>query len=415
MAIRIDAAIVTSSTFTPEKNPDNRVKGLGSWLRSIPTAIASSFGSKNVQQVIDPQEVNNRVTQAAQVSIPSPTATPPLSDSSSSSSSSRTPSPINAAVSASPNVSGVREKLFLSKIADLREGDILTFVKPYEENGIVVNGIKVRNSMSTQTHGHNNTTHVAVCTGPGPDGRPLIAHLTGHGIMGFVEEPLEDMMKRDGGDRAFHAFRPKDSKLASHIAVRARDPHNESIRWHIPKAVVSLGKVGGLNSNRAQRTEEKPLSQNSFCSKFAIEVIKGAEVRTHVDDASKLNIRSDSSPADLEGALHDIDLYQPMTYPGSNIYTRTMGCINEQLQRIEKKNPEKFKKCIDAIQKIWESDNFLELNEYAQVKKMLKALLPILNETKLGIADVTIGSKSYRTVLAFAKSNGIFLEDIQNG
>jgi hypothetical protein len=323
----------------------------------------------------------------------------------------------------------------LQDIKALKAGDVLLFRSPFTNlkptsisDEVVVGVIKLSGSLFSRVkHGHYDTTHAAICIGHLRfSGIPVIAHITGHEFMSYRQETLKDMLDRDGGDRAFLVYRPTSVAQAESITELAANAP-DTIKWKISAAAMIYLKSAKLAPDREQDEAQKEFSEQSFCSKFVVEVIKNSEKLLARPANENINMRSDSTPKAIEGTLYDNPHFRLLLYPGNNLYQGIKGVVETELTRLDHKSilvgksyiKDKFsEKKSHAAQR---SMMILEKNfadeEVSDLEKsilLLQCVLPILNSSETGFSEKSLGTESYANIMAYARARGIFDRDIKN-
>lgn len=305
-------------------------------------------------------------------------------------------------------------------LSDLRPGDILIF-RPPDELSMIQKMITNVQSIITKTQGNYDSTHVAICVGIEND-KPIIAHLTGHDVMGYKKEPLENMLVRDGGDRAFFAFRPKDHTVADKLAQVAAADTNKDIKWKVGAAASILTWFSDLDRDR-KITVKKEFDKDSFCSKFVIQALKVATepfqsgLLKDVSDKYYPHIRSTSSPKVLEDYLNRDENYTKILYMGKKSpYEVLKQAITTELKTLMHEDDTKSQMKYDLLQKnFYDLTARLDVNnsydDYQKTTILLHNILPILQiPTNMDIRE----PESYRKVIEAARRIGILESDIKN-
>ena len=316
-------------------------------------------------------------------------------------------------------IRGLKSPEYMAQINELNAGDIIIFRAPKRPN-IVGYGIMFMQSLIGQTHGHYDSTHAGICTGKNEQGEPIIAHLTGHQIMAYKQEPLVDVINRDGGDRAFIVYRPTNETAAAAISqVAADESTNSTIKWSRITALGAFAHSAALDACR--QLSEKKFSKNSICSKFVIQAIKIAtqpSMTTPHDVSLNYypNIRSSSTPKTLEANLFNNPNYRMLVHPGkTNPYSLIKGEIQTQLERISKRtdaaSKAKYVGMLTEFERITTKlDDNDQLNDLQRAIRLLNELSPALRKnTGYNLRE----AESYRAVISKARSIGIFERDIQ--
>ncbi len=306
---------------------------------------------------------------------------------------------------------------YIERYDDLKPGDILLF-RPPKKPGIVQNAIMFLQSLVGQSEGHFDTTHAAICVGKDEQGKAMIAHLTGHNIMGWKKEPLGDMIQRDGGERAFVVYRPNKPQVADAIAASAGDERNTSIKWKIPAASGVLFRRAQLDPAR-QVSVDKEYAKDSFCSKFVVQAIKIAAISLGKQFYEFVpNIRSSSTPKSVEAYLYKDRNYEMLVHCGNtDPYSLMVNEVNAQIARLNgKKDASSIQKGAILQDKLEAAKNELDSKvNLTPIDKAIHLLKNIKNdlliETSYNMRSTT---KSYRDVMAKARGIGIFERDVSN-
>jgi hypothetical protein len=305
---------------------------------------------------------------------------------------------------------------YIQNNKELKPGDIIIFRSP-KKIGLIHSVIMFMQSLIRQPRGHYDSTHVAICTEIKNE-QPIITHLIGYG---YKKEPLKTMLDEDGGDRAFIAYRPVDSIVANRIAVVSGDENkNKNIKWKVAAAISAFARKAFL-APRRKISNDKQLSQHSFCSKFAIEAIKVATCpRSNLPLESIVNyypnINSSSTPKALESYLFRDKNYSMLVAPGkTNPYYLIKQEINAQINRISlRKDEASLKKYLllkksfkEFTEKMKGEEN---IDDLQKAISLLKAMSPIL---KINTGFNLSTSTSYKEVRDKARKIGIFTRDIE--
>lgn len=314
---------------------------------------------------------------------------------------------------------------YIQTLDHLKKGDVLMFRAP-KKAGFFGHAILFMQSLLSQKHGHYDTTHTAICTGRNRDGKPMIAHVTGHKIMRYQHEPLEEMINRDGsGNRPFVVYRP-EKKAAQKIADVATDNQNKNLKYDPITAAGSLFRIPSLNPKRKLPAAKK-LSTQSFCSRFVVQAIKTAaspkskDALLEKDDeltAYYPHLRSITTPKALEAYLYnDTDRYAMFVYPGKdNPYEVIKREINDQMMRVAKRTDlasknkaamlrDMLRKTTKTVEREMSDRNSLEKSMY-----LVKKMTPYL---KMNTGFNMTESASYKSVISKAREMAVFERDIQ--
>lgn len=310
----------------------------------------------------------------------------------------------------------------IENINELKKGDILLFRAPFSElesslagkaSAMLIQAVSA--IFSKQQHGHYDTTHAAMCVDD-TDGVPKIAHLTGHDIMGYIVEPLDEAIKRDGGDRAFLIFRPNDPKLGDALAQEALKEEHKKLTWSIPTATKALFTVAKLDPKR-EITKKDHEAKESFCSQFVIQRLKDTTAENSEWQADYYpNIRSTSTPKALESWLYENANFQLLVYPGNeNLYEKIKSLIAAEIARLNSNSDVQFevkKKVIDSERKFNMITKKLDNADISNIEKtvaLIKTMQALfLTNTGLGVTKPT----SYKNIMDAARQRGIFERDI---
>lgn len=333
-------------------------------------------------------------------------------------------------MSSSASEVGYKDPQYIKSLSELKSGDSLLFRPPSTITKIQKIIIAAGN-VSDIPHGHADTTHAAIVTEM-KEGVPWIAHLTGHEIMGYKNEPLEDMINRDGGDRAFLVFRHENENIAQLIAALANDEkqHDRVITWSVREAMKIPFVSARLPSERiphrklSEDTENIAYAKPSFCSRFVTNVIKNAVNNLWDKNDSKkyqINIRSTSLPANLEDELYRNKYFMLGIYPGKeNPYEYVKKIIEAEIVRLGeiskrihiginnyKKKHELLLTQYKGTTKIL--DKKMHIDDLARSRLLLKAIQDTLAiNTGFGINMAA----SYRNVIMLAEIKGIFVRNV---
>ncbi len=281
-------------------------------------------------------------------------------------------------------------------------------------------GIHFIQSLIRKAHGHCDTTHAGICTGKDEHGNVLIAHVTGHKIMRYVQEPLKDMINRDSdGDRAFMVYRPKNKDISHKISDVAGDTHaNKNLRYRAHTAAGSVLRVSHLNPQR-EISANKAISPDTFCTKFVVQSIKVATKPSsgllHKNKSKYYpHLRSSCTPKTLESYLYQDKNYDMLVYPGkNNPYHIIQQEISEQLTRIRKRTDlasrNKYQELNNQFNESCRELDNAEIDDLQKSVLLIKRLTPAL---KINRGFNFFTPKSYRDVIKKARSMAIFERDI---
>jgi hypothetical protein len=317
---------------------------------------------------------------------------------------------------------------YVPDIDELKAGDILLFRTPFPEldppgdvlGKITRKGIQMTGALlNYKAGGHYDTTHAGICVGHDKDGHALMAHLTGHDVMGYKKEPLMDMLIRDGGDRAFAIFRPQSEMMCDRITRIATQPGSEKIKWSRAEAAKMFIKFPSLTPDR-EKKPEKELDEASFCSKFVVQVIKNASREGDEEKKQEFTqydvdiLSGASTPKHVEGELYHNPNYEVLIYTGRVSILQLMVCkINEELERINstvKEGTDGFEKLRLCNKKFILANELLagitNYNDLDRALMLLKIMLPLLNiNTGMGLTNST----AYSNLVSYARERGIYL------
>lgn len=316
-------------------------------------------------------------------------------------------------------MSDARHLKYLESLDELQEGDILMFRAP-RKPGIAGYAIQFMQALIRKAHGHYDTTHTAICTGRDEDGKIQIAHVTGHKLMRYVQEPLEDMIDRDGeGDRPFVVYRCKNDNVAGRIShVAGNVEANKDLRYRSHAAAASVLRISRLNPQR-KIPHTKELSESTFCTRFVVQSIKVATKPSHGLLASKNSkyyphLRSSCTPKTLESYLYHDKNYQMLVYPGKeNPYQVIQQEITAQIARISKRTDLVSRKKVATLTRALEASidelDSAEMNDLQKAIQLVRQLTPIL---KMNTGFGLVTAESYRSVIKKARSMAIFERDV---
>ncbi len=304
----------------------------------------------------------------------------------------------------------------MKEVAGLDPGDVILIHASISPN-FTQKLIMFLQSLIGEAHGNDDITHAAICTKI-QDGKPVIAHITGNKIMGYKQEPIDEVFIRDGGDRAFVVYRPKDQKVANNIAsIAGNEKENKSIKWKISVALSAFFRKATLNPKRT--FHEKNFSKDSFCSKFVIQAIKIATQHKRDRALSETlnyypNIRSSSTTKTLDDYLFNDPNYDMYVYPGSNNpYTLIKNEIQAQIDRISKRtDSNSITKCRLLNTKLIEITKILDDADYNNLQKAILLFKSIDSALKIKTTYSLWDSTSYRIVRDKIRKIGIFEKDI---
>lgn len=316
-------------------------------------------------------------------------------------------------------MSDARRMSYIESIEELQEGDILMFRAP-RKPGIAGYAIQFMQALIRKAHGHYDTTHAAICTGRDENGKIQIAHVTGHKLMRYVQEPLQEMIDRDGdGDRPFVVYRCKKNEVAGKISrVAGNAEANKNLRYRSHTAATSVLRVSHLSPQR-KIPHTKELSESTFCTRFVVQSIKVATKPSHGLLASKNSkyyphLRSACTPKTLESYLYNDQNYKMHVYPGkNNPYLVIQEEITAQITRLSKKTDLASRKKVAALTREFntatEELNRTEMNNLQKAIQLVKQLTPIL-KINTGFGFVT--PESYRAVMKKARNMAVYERDI---
>jgi hypothetical protein len=292
-------------------------------------------------------------------------------------------------------------------INELQAGDILMF-RPNMKILMSQVGIMIYQSFFHRQGGHFDTVHVAVCTGRNAEGAAMIAHaaIVPKVPNDYFHEPVQDMLTREGGDRAFIVYRPHNKAFAEmigNIAVTEK----RSLSWSMASAMTSV--LPSVNFNYANDSEDS-IATNTFCSRFAIEVMKRAARKVEGVD---VNICSRSTPKSLESYLEKDTAFEKFCYLGQNPFQRFDTEIQNQLNRLERQKhtavQEKFHKSFTAYQK---AIDYIRLNAIENETDKIQILLQYVLPEFAKHTQWNVTPTSYKKVTKLARSMGIFKKNI---
>lgn len=318
----------------------------------------------------------------------------------------------------------VKKLGYVANINELKAGDILLFRKPFsalDKSGCMNKfnraQIMLAGAFFNQENGHYDTTHAGICVGIDSKGNVLIAHLTGHEIMGYKKEPLKDMLQRDGGDRAFVIYRPRSFVMSQAVTTIASDEANQSIRWDKIAALSMFVKFPKLRTAKEKKVTKK-LSRASFCSKFVSQVIKKAARESYLIDEYDDNMPSAVMPKHIEGKLYSHPYYDALLYTGNtNIFELMINRIREELGRVSKEVTQKEDWARIITHRILEMTILFlrsekKMHDLDRTLILLKVIVPVLN---MNIESELTDSNAYTNLIQYARERGIFLpRDIEN-
>ncbi len=284
------------------------------------------------------------------------------------------------------------------QIDDLQAGDILLF-RPSKQQYFVQKFIMLCQALLNNKHGHYDTVHAGICTGRNAAGQPMLAHITvvpnrpNH----YVHEPLQSMLDREGGDRAFLVYRSSDIAFAERLSLHATNV--KQFNWSIPSAARSIIPCPRLFS----RAATNPLSTNTFCSQFVVEAMKKASPQNYSQ------LHDHSSPKALESFLSQHADFQKMCHLGKTPFAELEAAILKELARLSTQTSvaaqQKFQRANSMYNQCLRESREMRLSEADKAAYILNALLPIFKENTGGNR---VTPTSYKTISSFARNIGIF-------
>jgi len=118
---------------------------------------------------------------------------------------------------------------------------------------------------------------VGICVGINKvDGTPLIAHVTGHGIMGYAKQTLNEVFDASGGDRSFVVFRAKDPAVGlvcSQIAT-AYGKLKDKIKEEIERIGIAANEASSYSAVVAFAQQHRIFARDAVNFAFQNNTIK---------------------------------------------------------------------------------------------------------------------------------------------
>lgn len=292
-------------------------------------------------------------------------------------------------------------------------GDILLF-RPSKKVPFSQKIIMFCQSLIQAKHGHYDTVHAAICSEIGTSG-PMLSHVT---IVpgeknAHRQESLQAMLNREGGDRPFLIYRPKDLTLAQAIGRTAQQkPAAKTFKWSFFSAATSLAPHSASISLKPEA-----IDKNTFCSRFAIQVLKNAYHSIRKSSIQSLaNIPTRSTPKKLEAYLNQHSDFQKICYMGADPVATVCEEIEKQLQRLNHQKSVTAKAKFEAakfcyVKFLQQDKHKTDLTAEEKVKKLVAYILPIFQKnTGYHCATAT----SYTSLIKAIRKIGIFKNDVSS-
>jgi len=216
---------------------------------------------------------------------------------------------------------------------------------------------------------------------------------------------------RDGGERPFIVYRPKNAEMAQHLAaIAGNEAANHAITITLRAASSAFRTISMFNPDRTKT--QKTLDEHSICSTFVVQSIKKA-AKEHHHPEFDMDLNDSSSPKVIESYVHhDHKHYEQLIYWGkTDPYVAIKTEIEQQIERLKKGNASSR---IKANSLSDELQAFEQQNLNLQPLDKAISLINHMSESLKHNTGLSINhTHSYQEVLKKARGMGIFARELK--